>query len=131
MTHTRDFADVLRAKLAADPVLAEAVAEESFNADVAMKVYEARKEAGLTQKQLAHKVGTTQSVIARLEDADYDGHSLNLLRRIAQALGKRLLVEFLAPALSPLLSDPAKPMKARSRKPSRARQKLVKDSSRD
>jgi transcriptional regulator with XRE-family HTH domain len=134
MARTRDLADVLRARLAADSVLREAVAEESFNADVAMKVYEARKEAGLTQKQLADKVGTTQSVIARIEDADYDGHSLNLLRRITQALGKRLLVEFLAPAASSRRSESARHVKtrnARDRRPKKGRQgKLVKNSSR-
>jgi hypothetical protein len=32
-------------------------------------------------------VGTTQSVISRLEDADYEGHSLAMLRRIARAVG--------------------------------------------
>ena len=90
MARTRNLVDVIRAKLAAEPGLAEAVEEESFNADVAMKVYEARKETGLTQKQLADKVGTTQSVIARIEDADYDERSLNLLRRIARALNKKL-----------------------------------------
>jgi transcriptional regulator with XRE-family HTH domain len=41
---------------------------------------------GLTQKALADMVGTTQSVIARLEDADYEGHSLRMLGRIAHAL---------------------------------------------
>jgi predicted transcriptional regulator len=43
---------------------------------------------------LARKVGTTQSVISRLEDADYDGHSLAMLRRIASALEKRVEIRF-------------------------------------
>jgi transcriptional regulator with XRE-family HTH domain len=41
----------------------------------------------LTQAQLAKRVGTTQSVISRLEDADYDDHSLAMLGRIARAVG--------------------------------------------
>ena len=49
-----------------------------------------RKKAGLSQQQLAELVGTTQSVISRLEDSDYDGHSLTMLDRIARALGKKL-----------------------------------------
>lgn len=49
-----------------------------------------RTEAGLTQSQLAELVGTTQSVISRLEDSDYDGHSLSMLHRIADALEKKL-----------------------------------------
>jgi transcriptional regulator with XRE-family HTH domain len=50
----------------------------------------AREGAGLTQGQLAKLVGTTQSVISRLEDADYEGHSLSMLRRIAAALHHRV-----------------------------------------
>src|SRR5438067_119077 len=96
MARTRNFADVVQAKITANPDLAEAVENESFNADVAMKVYEARKEAGLTQKELAERVGTQQSVISRIEDADYDGHSLSVLKRIGKALGKKLRVEFYA-----------------------------------
>ena len=45
-----------------------------------------RKKAGLSQRQLAELVGTTASVICLLEDADYQGHSLSMLRRIASAL---------------------------------------------
>jgi len=101
MARTRDFVDVVRAKMAANPDLAEAVEVECFNADVSMKVYEARKAAGLSQKELAELAGTQQSVISRIEDADYDGHSLKLLRRIAAALGKKLQIEFYACASAP------------------------------
>jgi ribosome-binding protein aMBF1 (putative translation factor) len=94
MARTRNFADVIRAKMAANPKLAEAIENESFNSDVAEKVYQLRKGARLTQKQLAERIGTQQSVISRIEDADYDGHSLSILRRIARALGKRLVIEF-------------------------------------
>ncbi len=94
MARTRDFTKIIHAELAADPELAEAVEFESINADIAAKVYEARTAAGLSQKKLAELVGTQQSVISRIEDADYDGHSLNLLRRIARVLGKRLRIEF-------------------------------------
>lgn len=98
MARTRNFADVIRAKLAANLDLADAVESEDFNADVAMKVYEARTQAGLSQKKLAELVGTQQSVISRIEDADYDGHSLKLLKRIAAALGNKLQVEFYSSA---------------------------------
>ena len=60
------------------------------DAEIASKIYELRQQAGLTQKQLAKRIGTTQSVISRLEDADYKGHSLEMLRRIAVALHCRL-----------------------------------------
>jgi predicted transcriptional regulator len=48
----------------------------------------------LTQTELARLVGTTQSVIARLEDADYQGHSLSMLSRVARALNKRVDIRF-------------------------------------
>lgn len=70
------------------------VAEARINAEVAQLIFNARTKANLSQKQLALLVGTTQSVIARLEDADYEGHSLSMLQRIAQALDRRLRIDF-------------------------------------
>jgi transcriptional regulator with XRE-family HTH domain len=67
--------------------------ESSINAQVSMIIYDIRKQAGLTQSQLAEAIGTTQSVIARLEDADYEGHSLSMLTRIASALNHKLEIK--------------------------------------
>ncbi|OFW21488.1 MAG: hypothetical protein A3H27_16825 [Acidobacteria bacterium RIFCSPLOWO2_02_FULL_59_13] len=53
--------------------------------DLALLVREMRENAGLTQAELAKRIETTQSVIARLEDAEYRGHSLPMLERIAAA----------------------------------------------
>lgn len=64
---------------------------------VGQQVYESRKAAGLTQAQLAERIGTTQSVISDLEDAEYEGHSLAMLRRIASALGLSVQVSFVQP----------------------------------
>jgi len=58
--------------------------------DLALLVREMRENAGLTQVELAKRIGTTQSVIARLEDAEYTGHSLSMLERIAAACGVSL-----------------------------------------
>jgi len=58
--------------------------------DLALLVREMRDGASLTQAELAKKVGTTQSVIARLEDAQYTGRSLTMLERIAAACGVAL-----------------------------------------
>jgi len=55
--------------------------------DLALLVREMREDAGWTQTELAKKAGTTQSVIARLEDAEYTGHSLAMLERIAAVCG--------------------------------------------
>ena len=61
--------------------------------DLALLVREMRESAGLTQAELANKVGTTQSVIARLEDAEYSGHSLTMLERIAATCGVALRLQ--------------------------------------
>lgn len=58
--------------------------------DLALLVREMREDAGLTQTELAKKIRTTQSVIARLEDAEYTGHSLTMLERIATVCGVAL-----------------------------------------
>lgn len=58
--------------------------------EISALIYDLRADAGLTQAQLAKRVGTTPSVISRMEDADYVGHSLGMLRRIAAALGRRV-----------------------------------------
>jgi DNA-binding XRE family transcriptional regulator len=68
--------------------------EERANAEVARKICALRTDTGLTQRELARLVGTTASVICRLEDADYDGHSLAMLRRIAAAVQKRVEIRF-------------------------------------
>ena len=61
---------------------------------VAAQIYHLRTKAGLSQKQLAGKINTTQSVISRLEEADYSGYSLTKLRKIANALNCRIEVNF-------------------------------------
>lgn len=62
--------------------------------DVAQRIYDLREQAGLSQRALAKLVGTTASVICRLEDADYEGHSLAMLNRIAAALNRRIEIRF-------------------------------------
>ncbi len=63
-------------------------------AAIARQIYDLRTAAGFTQSQLAKRVGTTQSVIARLEDADYEGHSMAMLERVAEALNRQVEVRF-------------------------------------
>jgi len=77
-----------------DKVKAASFEEELANAEIAGQIYKLRTKARLSQRQLAAKIGTTASVICRLEDADYAGHSLAMLRRIAAALNKRVEIRF-------------------------------------
>lgn len=69
--------------------------EARVNARVAQLIYDARQKAGLSQAELAERIGTKQGVISRLEDADYEGHSLSMLLRVATALGKQVSIDFL------------------------------------
>ena len=78
-----------------DPKRVESFEEELLNAELARKIYDLRTTAGLSQRELAKKIGTSASAICRIEDADYQGHSLSLLKRIAEALGKRVEIRFL------------------------------------
>jgi len=68
--------------------------EEELNAEIARRIYDLRTKAGLSQRELARRVGTTASAICRLEDADYEGHSLFMLKRIAGALNQRVEIRF-------------------------------------
>jgi DNA-binding XRE family transcriptional regulator len=61
---------------------------------LAHRIAELREKHGLTQAQLAHKVGTTQAGISRLENPNYRNYSLKTLEKVAMALGARLKVEF-------------------------------------
>jgi transcriptional regulator with XRE-family HTH domain len=100
---TTDFGTVIRKKLADNPELAAMVEDAAVDAHTAREIYRARNAARLTQKQLADLAGTYQSVIARIEDADYGSHSMRVLKKIAAALGKRLRVELYdKPAFDPI-----------------------------
>ena len=61
--------------------------------DVALKLASLRKASGLSQKELARRVGTSQQQISRLESPSYEGHSLSMLRRVADVLGAQIHLE--------------------------------------
>jgi ribosome-binding protein aMBF1 (putative translation factor) len=60
---------------------------------VAKAVIAARNRAGLTQTELARKMGTTQPVVARMEGGRIQP-SLRTLQRLAQATGSKLMIRF-------------------------------------
>lgn len=92
---TTDAVGILHQRyVAGNPEMEAMLEEERTHAQVAAQIHQLRKEAGLSQRELAKMVDTSASVICRLENADYDGHSLAMLRRIAAALGKRVKIVF-------------------------------------
>ena len=93
MAKTRKTNDVLKIidrMVGDDAELRAMIDEERAGAEIAQLIYDARTRAGITQKELADLIGTSQPTIARLEDVNYDGHSLGMLRRIAAALHLRV-----------------------------------------
>lgn len=79
-----------------DPKRIKAYNHEILNAAIARQIFELRTKSGLSQRELAARVGTSASAICRLEDTDYDGHSLTLLKRIAEALGTQVEIQFVS-----------------------------------
>lgn len=92
MAKTLDVVKWMERMAGDDPRIKRWMEEEEIGIEVAHLIYDARTEAGLTQKQLAELVGTKQPVIARLEDSDYHGHSLTMLHRIAKALDRTVVI---------------------------------------
>ena len=60
--------------------------------DVALQIAALRERAGLSQKELARKLRTSQQNISRLESPSYEGYSLTMLRRVAEALDATVYV---------------------------------------
>ena len=96
---TNDAMKIIKHRFGIDPRTDPAVQAFAEDFRIAQMIYDARQAAGMTQEELAEAIGTTESVISQLEDADYEGHSLSMLRRIAEALHMKLRVE-LVPAES-------------------------------
>lgn len=91
---TTDALKIIDRAVEGKPDIPGLLAEARMNLAVAQMLYDGRIKAGLSQAELARRVGTTQSVISRLEDADYQGHSLTMLQKIAAALGRNLQFQF-------------------------------------
>ena len=83
---TKNGLEILERIINVSPRVRRGIERERQRADIAQEIHDARVDAGLSQEQLARLMGTSQSAIARLEDADYQGHSLRMLERIARAL---------------------------------------------
>src|SRR6266404_2072235 len=88
---TSDAVEILhREFFEGKPEMIAMLEAEEAKVEVSQLIYNLRTEAGLSQRELAKRVGTTASVICRLEDADYEGNTLAMIRRIATALNRRL-----------------------------------------
>lgn len=88
-----DFSNFLKESLKNPKIKAE---YEKLQPEFAMiqAVIDARVKKGVTQKELAEKIGTKQSVISRLESGRANP-TINFLKKLAQALNSRLEIKFL------------------------------------
>lgn len=94
MAKTKNVVAIVDAMIGDDQELRSLVREARTNGDIAQMIYDARREAKLSQQALAELIGSNQQTISQLEDGDYEGHSLAMLRRIAEALHQELVVQF-------------------------------------
>lgn len=88
-----DDLDRLMEKVNRDPRLRRIYEEEAAKKELWLQLVEARTTAGLTQAQLAKKIGVSQAQVARIEKTGYDSYTLNTLRKYVAALGKNHRLE--------------------------------------
>ena len=101
MSRRKSNFDVYLEKQLEDPAFSERFRKAGEAWDVALQLAALRKEAGLSQKELARRVGTSQQQISRLESPSYEGHSLSMIRRVAAVLGARVHVQVSRDGLRP------------------------------
>jgi len=104
-----------------DPKFAARFAEAGEAWDVALQLAALRQQAGLSQKELARRLKTSQQHISRLESPGYEGHSLTNLRRIASILHARVRVTF----------EPEQTTKRSSKRASRSNRSARRNQKRD
>ena len=97
---TRDALVMLDVILGDDPNMQRLIREAEARQDLAQQIYDARNARGLSQEALAKLVGTSQSTIARLEEANTSSPTVRTLRKIADALGMNLVIALEEPAKS-------------------------------
>ena len=88
----RLFRDRLKEDLK-NPKFKQAFDAEDLPARLAVKIAELRQKQGLSQAELARRLGAKQQLIARIESLDHTNMTLSTLQKIAQALHKRLVVD--------------------------------------
>ena len=77
-----------------NPKFKTAYDEVSATMSIGEQIVELRHKARMSQSELAKKVHTSRTAIARYERGDYDGYNIGTLTRIARALHKKLKISF-------------------------------------
>ncbi len=95
MTGKTNFDAYLNEQLR-DPDFAKRFEQAGEAWEIAVQIAALREERGLSQRALSQLVRTSQQQIRRLESPTYAGHSLSILRRVADALGANVRVSLQA-----------------------------------
>jgi transcriptional regulator with XRE-family HTH domain len=95
-----NFTKYLENQFRQDPSLQDEIKIAEKTIDIALQISELRKDKGLSQHELAEKLGMKQSNIARLESADYQGHTLKTLERVSNALDAEMKIKLVSKGLS-------------------------------
>jgi len=82
-----------RDELLADPEGRRLYEEEAAKKELWLQLVEARQAAGLSQRELAKRLGISQAQVARIEKRGYDCYTLTTLRRYIGALGEGFSLE--------------------------------------
>ncbi|OGH56665.1 MAG: hypothetical protein A3G34_05105 [Candidatus Lindowbacteria bacterium RIFCSPLOWO2_12_FULL_62_27] len=90
----RTFQEHLKKELK-DPEFRKHFDEERRALALAIKISKLRERRGLTQKELAKAMGTSQQAVSRIESGEYEGFTLKTLEKIAEATGARLKIDLL------------------------------------
>ena len=93
MKKTTPFSTSLKAKMR-NKSFKEAFEHYSNMLSIGLLIREVRKAAGFTQKELAARMGVSQQLISRLESGEDENPTIDTLSRVADVVGKKLVVEF-------------------------------------
>ena len=91
----RTFKSRLREDLK-DPEFKRHYGEERQALQLAVKIAALREQKGLSQQELAARMGTSQQAISRIESGQYEGFTLKTLEKIAEATGMKVKIDFVA-----------------------------------
>jgi len=93
----------------ANPEFRRVYEEEAAKKELWLQLVEARMSAGLTQQELAKRLGVSQAQVARIEKRGYDAYTLNTLRRYVDALGEGFQLEVKVRQPKAVTQTPATP----------------------
>ena len=82
-----------RKQVLASPEVQAVYPEEVANKELWLQLVEARRQAKLTQAEMARRIGISQAQVARIEKSGYDSYTLSTLRRYVAALGGQFELE--------------------------------------